>query len=303
MTALSVSSPLVEMRLSHHWSDRKGQIPRAGDVLWHSDMKYGKIWAHECPRAAANSRGREQPVKEVAVSSIPRTSGIYQILCVPTGKVYIGSAVNLANRVGLHIRQLNAQDHHSPYLQRAWDKYGEAAFTFTVLAFVPRDQLIATEQYYLDLLEACDPTTGYNTCTTAGSRAGILHSPATRQKMSDDRKGRKRGPMSQAQKDKISEARRGKDLSHRLGKRHTEESREKMRQAKLGRPEHPNAARAKVEARSKDYIVTDPDGNEYRIKNLSAFCRDHGLSRECMYATQVGKIRSHKGWTCREVEI
>lgn len=61
-----------------------------------------------------------------------RQSGIYQILCKPTGKVYIGSAVWIAKRKRHHREALLAGKHHSQYLQKAWDKYGPEAFEFSI---------------------------------------------------------------------------------------------------------------------------------------------------------------------------
>lgn len=45
----------------------------------------------------------------------------------------------------------------------------------------------------------------------------------------------------------------------------------------------------------------DPDGNEVTIKNLSAFCREHGLSPVIMQRLAWGKHKNkgHKGWTHR----
>jgi group I intron endonuclease len=37
---------------------------------------------------------------------LPRASGIYQIRCIPTGKIYVGSAVNLRKRWDQHHRSL-----------------------------------------------------------------------------------------------------------------------------------------------------------------------------------------------------
>lgn len=48
-----------------------------------------------------------------------RQSGIYQILCKPTGKVYVGSAVWIAKRKRHHREALLAGKHHSQYLQKA----------------------------------------------------------------------------------------------------------------------------------------------------------------------------------------
>ena len=66
----------------------------------------------------------------------PHASGVYQIRCIPTGKIYVGSAVNLSKRQRDHVNSLRQGDHENVYLQRAWDKYGEENFEFTVLEFV-----------------------------------------------------------------------------------------------------------------------------------------------------------------------
>jgi hypothetical protein len=47
----------------------------------------------------------------MAMSDVPRTSGIYQIRCVPTGKIYVGGAVNLRARWYEHQRRLRRGSH------------------------------------------------------------------------------------------------------------------------------------------------------------------------------------------------
>lgn len=235
-------------------------------------------------------------------SSIPRASGIYKILCVPTGKVYVGSAVDLAARWRMHRHELRHGKHSSRHLQRAWNKYGEDAFRLEIIEFVLSPFLLEREQYWLDKLRSYDHARGFNIAKVAGSCFGVKWSAESIQKRLNTMKGRSRPPMSEEQKRKISEIRRGKDLAGNTGRKHSAEVREHMSAAKRGRPEHPNTARAKVEATSKCYVITAPDGSEIIIKNLSAFCREKGLSRECMYATMIGKIRSHRGWKCRLAE-
>ena len=63
-------------------------------------------------------------------------SGIYAIVHIETGRKYVGSAVNLTKRWNIHRHGLRNKKHHSAALQRAWDKYGEAAFSFEVLEVV-----------------------------------------------------------------------------------------------------------------------------------------------------------------------
>src|SRR5262245_46212173 len=76
----------------------------------------------------------------------PRSSGIYQIRCIPTGKIYIGSAANLRARWDQHRRLLRRGKHANVYLQKAWDKHGEANFEFSVLELVDRADLLCAEQ-------------------------------------------------------------------------------------------------------------------------------------------------------------
>ncbi len=72
------------------------------------------------------------------IAMLPRSSGVYQIRCVPTGKIYIGSAVDLKARWDGHRRRLRRGVHHNAHLQYAWDKYGEASFEFSVLEYADK---------------------------------------------------------------------------------------------------------------------------------------------------------------------
>ena len=90
-------------------------------------------------------------------------SGIYCIRCNANGKVYVGSAVNMARRWQIHRNSLNRGDHHSQHLNRAWVKYGPAMFEWSVLELVPLDGLtkaeaklilLAREQHHIDTLGA-----------------------------------------------------------------------------------------------------------------------------------------------------
>lgn len=94
-------------------------------------------------------------------------SGIYMIVNKETGKFYLGSAVNFEARWRVHKSQLRNGKHHSPHLQRSWNKYGEEKFDFTIVKEVERGELLAVEQFYLDLLRPYDTTIGYNISESA----------------------------------------------------------------------------------------------------------------------------------------
>lgn len=88
-----------------------------------------------------------------------RECGIYQILNTANGQRYVGSSFCVRRRFNDHLRTLRRKEHHNVHLQRAWNKDGEAAFVFTVLAVVERPEQLTTEQRLLDSIaesgEAC----------------------------------------------------------------------------------------------------------------------------------------------------
>jgi group I intron endonuclease len=81
--------------------------------------------------------------------------GIYQILNIKNGKMYIGSTQNINERMINHFSMLRNNCHHSIYLQRAYNKsLNKSDFQFNILEYCGNDLLIERENYYLNLL--CD---------------------------------------------------------------------------------------------------------------------------------------------------
>lgn len=143
-------------------------------------------------------------------------SGIYKIRNSINGKFYIGSAVNILKRWNLHLHYLRRGEHHSQHFQRAFVKYGEAAFQLEVIetTLPTRSVLLAREQFYLDAFGPFK-NFGYNVCPKAGSRLGLKHSASTKKKMSEVfrgrtpwNKGKKRPPFSDKWKKKHGQTRR-----------------------------------------------------------------------------------------------
>jgi group I intron endonuclease len=106
------------------------------------------------------------------------SSGIYAITNTVTGKLYVGSAVDIDRRWQTHRTQLRAGVHHSQKLQRAWAKYGPDAFAFTVLEECDPTVLQDREQYWLDTLDSTRH--GYNVNPTANSPRGLWADPMHR---------------------------------------------------------------------------------------------------------------------------
>lgn len=151
--------------------------------------------------------------------------GVYQILNIVNGKRYIGSATDTAARMRVHRRSLKRGTHHSQSLQRAWNKYGEAAFEFRVIQPCPREQLRFQEQR---ALHGFLPE--YNIAKVAGSLRGIKATPEARANLSKALTGRKLSaehrsnigkgheglkypPRTEEHKAKIGAGNRGKTMS------------------------------------------------------------------------------------------
>ena len=168
-------------------------------------------------------------------------TGIYQITNLHNGKSYVGSAVSFRKRWKEHLRQLSNGDHHSTVLQRAWNKYGEAAFEFKKLLVCAKADLIWFEQRALDALKPA-----YNICKIAGSVLGYQHTDeakaaaAERATGNTNRRGRKEPEEVCA---RISAGRKGKGI----GRVFTEETKAKIAAAHKGRT-IPADRRARISA-------------------------------------------------------
>lgn len=115
--------------------------------------------------------------------------GIYQIKNLVNGKVYIGSSVNIHSRWRKHRCDLRKAQHHSAALQRAWDKYGESQFEFSVIEIVDDYATIFDrETFHVSRANSANGRDGYNTLVTGGSALGFRHTDKSRKKMSESQK-------------------------------------------------------------------------------------------------------------------
>ena len=144
-------------------------------------------------------------------------SGIYKILNILNGKMYIGSSVSFEQRWTQHRSELRRNKHHSPKLQRAWNKYGEDAFVFSIIEECAPEILEKREQFWMDHYNAYGRH-GYNIALVAGrAMLGRNHTDEAKAKMSEAGKGK---PKSNETKAKLS--------ASQLGKKHTEETKAKI---------------------------------------------------------------------------
>jgi len=111
--------------------------------------------------------------------------GIYKLVNLVNNHCYVGSSVNLRRRKRQHFYDLNTQQHHSDYLQKAYNKYGKANFDFVVICHCSQEDLVNLEQYYIDKLEPV-----YNILKFAHSGIGYKHTEATKLHLSQVNKGK-----------------------------------------------------------------------------------------------------------------
>lgn len=87
-------------------------------------------------------------------------SGIYLITNITNNRNYVGKSTNVNRRWSTHLTMLNNKEHHNEELQKDWDEYGEAYFTFKIIELCPEEMLSNRERHWIDMFNALD--NGYN---------------------------------------------------------------------------------------------------------------------------------------------
>lgn len=183
--------------------------------------------------------------------------GIYEIINVINNKRYIGQSTNINTRFRSHKNKLRKNQHRNPYLQNAWNKYGEQNFNFHIIKICNDVELDEFEQKYIEIYNTCNREYGYNIDNGGNSNKHL--SEETLEKISE---ARKRENLSEETRKKMSDAAKqrcstqewkqyyhnvlsGRELSEEtknkmseshLGKHHGEETRAKIRKATMGDP-------------------------------------------------------------------
>lgn len=203
-------------------------------------------------------------------------TGVYLILNTVNNKKYVGSTtLSFRVRWGNHKRMLRKDRHDNQHLQRAWNKYGEDKFKFSVLERCGADECLQREQFYLDTYQCFKH--GYNRRPLASSPRGCKHSEATKEKF---RKRMLGVPMKEEVKEKIRKALTGRKKTeqhksnlwkNRRGWKHSDETKKKMSRShalsdkKCGWPtgkKHTEATKKKISAAGKGV----PKSPEHRMK-------------------------------------
>ncbi len=158
-------------------------------------------------------------------NNIKKEVYLYQILNKIDGKFYLGTTCDIDRRWREHKKALSEGNHHSIYLQRAWNKYGEDSFQFKVIRIILKQRRKEIEQYFLNKFQCYDPFIGYNMNKKVDSRYGRPMSDEAKRKMSLSKKGkpspRKGIKASEETKRKLSESHKGQRMSEEIKEFHS----------------------------------------------------------------------------------
>ena len=160
------------------------------------------------------------------------TQVIYKIVNLVNDKFYVGSTNNQRERFRTHRNKLRRGVHHCAHLQASWNKYGEEKFAFRVVAYIPDgESLQEAEDHWL--MEHV----GKPDCYNVGLRSGAPMRGIPKEKHPAFGK-----PKTEEQRAAISatlKAFYAEDYANhpRVGKTHSEDTKERIRQAKLANPQ------------------------------------------------------------------
>lgn len=167
--------------------------------------------------------------------------GIYMIKNKINGNIYIGQAADIYERWREHISLLRRGKHVNNHLQRAWNKYGDDNFEFSIVEECSENALNDREIYWITEYDSYH--NGYNQTLGGGGVRGFKHDEETKQRISESLKGenapwygKQRSEETKVKVGQASKERWSNPENHPMyGKHHTEESKEKMSKSHKGK--------------------------------------------------------------------
>jgi len=171
-----------------------------------------------------------------------KNTGIYKIESrLKAKRIYIGSSVNINARWNKHLSELRKNIHSNSKLQRHYNKYGKNDLIFSILICCDKEDLLSTEQFYLDIYNPyfnISPIAG----STLGPWKGKKLSDEHRKKLSESHKGIQTGenhPMfgkhhSEESKKKVSKSKKGNSPAWNKGKHPSEKIKQKISESLKG---------------------------------------------------------------------
>jgi group I intron endonuclease len=205
---------------------------------------------------------------------------IYKVTNKVNGKIYIGQTVsNLEHRISQHFCAKKS------YFHNALHKYGRENFEWKIIEYCEsKEEMNEMEFHYIKQYNSVED--GYNLTYGGEGNYGHKFNKAFCKKQSDLKKALYKSGWKHPM----------------LGRNHTKESIKKMSKAVSGKRHNRYGVVGPENPASKEFIITDPLGREFKIKGLKYFCENNNLQFTVMSMCARGLRPQHKGYKCRYLE-
>jgi len=112
-------------------------------------------------------------MKEDIIKDNNKKAGIYRWINNETGNTYVGSSINLSNRLRLYFNYdfISDKSRSKSMIHDALAKHGYSKFSLEILEYCDENKVLEREQHYLNTLQPV-----YNILKVAGSSTGFKHS-------------------------------------------------------------------------------------------------------------------------------
>lgn len=208
---------------------------------------------------------------------------VYKIENTNNGMIYIGQTVNYKHRICEHKYAFIHNQHHNKLMQKHYDEMGFGCFEFSILEECDKCDLLELETKYINLYGGIECESLYNECDLGGhnklyrnnqskAQTGVhTISQKGRLRISKANKGK---VISEEQKAKIRDNAKVNDNYGMKNKKHSEEAKIKMRNAKIGMFEGSNNPNYKYTPEFIEILK-----QEYNIcTNYAEVGRKHNMS-------------------------
>lgn len=178
----------VNVSESVYYSIRRGEIYK--DVENISILTDDISHLFKEVKSKMKREGRFVTIPDIKVDE--RKAGVYIIRNNINNMVYVGSSINIINRLNWHYSALSSKKHYNTILQNSVNKYGLDVFDFIPIINCPPEYRFKLEQWFKD---KSNFTTYFNIakdCTSPS--AGISLSDESKRKISERNKGHKWSP-------------------------------------------------------------------------------------------------------------
>lgn len=199
-----------------------------------------------------------------------RLIGIYKITN-PNSAIYIGQSCHILRRWAQYKSLRNCKG--QPRLFKSLKKYGAESHEFEILSICAREELNEKEKHYIELFQSFNTEKGMN--LKEGGLSNLSYSDESILKMKKSHTGVK---LSEHHRMRQGEGHRG-DKHYLFGKHRSNETKEKLRQARLMQPcprkgkKHSEQTKLKISIVKKGTILTEDWKNKISMGNKGRIVR------------------------------